>query len=231
MPPAAWPRRRRLARMDRSATAKTPSIGEEPRLRRDDAASHTPDGRTRERFELRAGAPKAGEPDRGRARIERNRRLLARQMLAVVLQDVDEHVPQLPRRPDRPPIVALRPHLAGTLEDPVESASKADGEPLTAAPERIAVLRLDEEVRWRGDCLETPPERSRARNRRAGASGVRVLGCVPGWSGIVFVRGISKEAFRREEAELRLGYERALHVQVPRNGVRGTRSPSCSTRS
>jgi len=67
-------------------------------------------------------------------------------MLAVVLQDVNKHVPQLPRRTDRPPVVPLRPHLARSLKDAIEGARKTDGQALTSAAESVAVLSLDEQV-------------------------------------------------------------------------------------
>jgi hypothetical protein len=67
-------------------------------------------------------------------------------MLAVVLQNVNEHVPQLTWRPDRPPVVPLGPHLARALEDTIERASKPDREALTPATKRVAVVGLDEQM-------------------------------------------------------------------------------------
>jgi hypothetical protein len=67
-------------------------------------------------------------------------------MLAVVLQDVNEDVSQLPRRPDGAAVVALRPDLARTLEDAIEGARKPDRQALATAAERLAVLGLDEQV-------------------------------------------------------------------------------------
>ena len=67
-------------------------------------------------------------------------------MLAPVQQHVDEAIAHLPRRPQRPAVVALRPHATPTPESPVDRFRQADAEPLHPPSERLRPLGLDEQV-------------------------------------------------------------------------------------
>jgi len=67
-------------------------------------------------------------------------------MFAEVLQDVDESVPDLARRPERSRMKAIRPDLAVAPERAIDRLRDADGETLHAATERDDAVAFDEEM-------------------------------------------------------------------------------------
>jgi hypothetical protein len=64
-----------------------------------------------------------------------------------VEQHVRDRVTRLARRPDDPLVVPILEHRTAAAEDPVRSPGESRPEGLCAAPERIRVVGLDEEVR------------------------------------------------------------------------------------
>ena len=85
----------------------------------------------------------AGEPGRGRARIETSD---ASQMLPDVLQDVDECMSDLTRRRERAGMVSVVPDPSPAAERPVDRLCDADGEPLNATAQRPERIGLEQQV-------------------------------------------------------------------------------------
>src|SRR5438034_7383809 len=87
--------------------------------------------------------PPALEPPAGRPRIHT---ACARHVLSPVLQHIDQRVPDLPRRPEGPGMIAVPPHAPPAPEDPVHTLRDPDGEALKPAREHAHIECFDEEM-------------------------------------------------------------------------------------
>jgi hypothetical protein len=86
-------------------------------------------------------------------------------VVASVLQDVDEGVPDFTRREECPRVVAVGEQRADAAPEPVEAARDADQQTLNASRERAAIARLDDQVevvRLDGEVDQPEPEAVRA---------------------------------------------------------------------
>jgi len=67
-------------------------------------------------------------------------------VLAVILQHVDERVPDFPRRSERPLVISVREHTTSPDEPPIDCFGDPDGEPLHALREGLSSFGLDDEM-------------------------------------------------------------------------------------
>jgi hypothetical protein len=80
-------------------------------------------------------------------------------MAAGIEPHVGERVPHLPRAGEDPNVIPVGEHSARSPERPVHGPGEARGERLHPAPEGVAVLRLDDQVRVIGlDRVVDEPE-------------------------------------------------------------------------
>src|SRR6266446_3021961 len=87
--------------------------------------------------------PPTTEPRGGRAWIKTAD---TADMFPPILQDVDESVPDLTRRAERPHVVAVTPHTAASAEHAIDRLGESDCEALEPSGQGAAILCLDEEV-------------------------------------------------------------------------------------
>ena len=146
------------SRSDRAADAfASPSAGTTYAA----APPRAPIERTRHgAIQLRVAAP-AVEPARGRERVEQPRRrerlhelaLLAEsrdalgRMPARIEQHVGERIPHLLRRLQQAQVISLEEHRPGAPQRPVHRAREPRRKRHHPAPERIAIVGLDDQVR------------------------------------------------------------------------------------
>jgi hypothetical protein len=123
---------RRLGDVD--GTVTSPPDAGQPRPRRHDGSR--PDRSA-------GGAAPAGEPSRGRARIESDH---VPQMFLPIVQDVHNGVPHFPRRPEQACVVAVGPHRAPPAQHAVDAARQTDGEALNAAGPRARRVGLGDQM-------------------------------------------------------------------------------------
>ena len=123
----------RFARVQR-ATGTAPSHGREPGPRRNDRAGLG--------FRFRGVRPTA-EPGTGTARVDRRR---GPEVLPEVEQDVDERVPDLPRRRQRAGVITTAPHLPVTAKTSIHRARGPSRQTLQATNQRLPRGRLGDEM-------------------------------------------------------------------------------------
>jgi hypothetical protein len=139
-------------RTDRRSSASTSNASSMGRLVDVDEAEPSPadareprpgrcDGRRSSRTRRR-GTPSVGPRGR-RARIQPSHRT---KMLASVVQDVDERVPDLAGRPERASMVAIAPDASMSAQGAIDRLCQADRKALDAAGESCGVVRFDEQV-------------------------------------------------------------------------------------
>jgi hypothetical protein len=68
-------------------------------------------------------------------------------MPTAVLQDIDERISHLARRPERPSVVPIAPHASPPPEGSVDSLGEADGESLEPPGELGPDVGLDDHVK------------------------------------------------------------------------------------
>jgi hypothetical protein len=65
-------------------------------------------------------------------------------MLPEVLEDVDQRIPDLPRRRERAGMIPIDPDFPAAAEQAIDRPCHANGEPLNAAAERAAAVGFEE---------------------------------------------------------------------------------------
>src|SRR5262249_28172899 len=128
--------RRRL--FDANQAQPSPADRGEPRSGRDD--------RSRPSSWYHASSPPVEPGGRG-ARIEIS---AADAVMLPVLQNGDETVSHLARRPECPRVIATSPDASAPPDRPIDSPGEPDDEPLHASRERPGPIGLDDQVKVAG---------------------------------------------------------------------------------